>query len=66
MADEKPSLDAFASLAQSLGVRIEYSELKLMRDGYVRLQNMLARLPNEPGMFDEPALVFAAPKTGAS
>ena len=57
MADDV-SPEAFREIATRAGVTIEPGEMERMRDGYVRLQGLLARLPKAPAMFDEPATVF--------
>ena len=52
------SPETFREIAKRAGVTIEPEELERMRDGYVRLQGLLARLPQAPAMFEEPATVF--------
>lgn len=64
MKDEGLSLEAFSAIAEAAGVRIEPDELKVMLKGYLGLQGMLARLPQAPDFFDEPAVVFV-PTRGA-
>jgi len=57
----KLTLDEFAKIAEAADVKIEPVELEEMRTGYLGLQKMLAKLPQEPDFFDEPAVVFMAP-----
>ena len=61
MSDEELSVEAFAGIAKRAGVRIDQDDLAIMRDGYIGLQAMLARLPKAPDFFDEPAVVFVPP-----
>ena len=61
MTEQDVCLEAFAAIAARAGVRIEPGEMEKMRDGYVRLQALLARLPQSPDLFDEPATVFVPP-----
>lgn len=58
------SLEDFSAIAGAAGVRIEPHELMVMREGYLGLQGMLARLPQAPDFFDEPAVVFVLPTGG--
>lgn len=59
------SLEAFAAVAAQADVRIELENLTIMREGYLGLKDILARMPQAPDFSTEPALVFApaAPAT---
>ena len=61
MTEQDVSLEAFAAIAARAGVSIAPDEMEKMRDGYVRLLGLLARLPQSPDLFDEPATVFVPP-----
>lgn len=55
----------FALLARAAGLNLSPSELVVMRRGYVGLQAFLARLPERPDFFDEPATTFEPLDTAA-
>ena len=61
MNDHDLSPEAFAAVAARAGLDIEPDHLAHMRDGYIKLQALLARLPATPALFDEPATVFVPP-----
>lgn len=63
MSDDKTDISAedFDQLARSVGLTLDDAEKERMREGYIGLQTLLARLPDEPDMADEPAAVFLGP-----
>lgn len=61
MADDDVSLDAFRAIAARAGLSLDEDEVVRMHEGYLGLRTLLARLPAEPAMTDEPALVFLGP-----
>jgi hypothetical protein len=60
--DEELSLEAFAALAEAMGVPIAAEDRVTMREGYLGLRRMLALLPRDLDFFEEPATIFSAPK----
>jgi len=58
---EAISAEAFAALAAGAGMRLDQDELALLREGYIGLQALLARLPADPPLPDEPAFVQVLP-----
>jgi len=60
MTDEKTEItaEAFEQLAEAAGLKLDAAEMERMREGYIGLQTLLARLPDDPDMVDEPAAVF--------
>ena len=65
MFETSSAPEAFSATARAVGVRIEPENLEVMREGYLGLQGMFARLPQAPDFFDEPAVVFV-PTRGAN
>lgn len=65
MSDEKTEItaDAFEQLAKAAGLTLDDAEMERMREGYIGLQTLLARLPDDPEMADEPAAVFLGPSS---
>lgn len=65
MSDDKPEItaEAFEQLASAAGLTLDDAELERMREGYIGLQTLLARLPDDPDMADEPAAVFLGPSS---
>lgn len=56
-------LDAFEALAKEAGFALDGEELVRLREGWAGLQGLLARLPEEPALADEPAFAFVGPET---
>ena len=50
--------EAFDRLVDQLGLKLDADERVRMLEGYRGLRRMLARLPDDPDMVDEPAVVF--------
>ena len=65
MSSDKPEItaEAFEKLAEAAGLTLDPAEKERMREGYLGLQTLLARLPEDPAMADEPALVFQEPSS---
>ncbi len=65
MSDDKAGISAedFEQLATSAGLNLNDAEKVRMREGYIGLQSLLARLPEDPDMADEPAAVFLGPSS---
>lgn len=65
MSDEKTEItaEAFEQLAKAAGLTLDDAEMERMREGYIGLQTLLARLPDDPEMADEPAAVFLGPSS---
>lgn len=65
MSDETTeiSAEAFERLAEAAGLTLDDAEMERMRQGYIGLQTLLARLPGDPDMADEPAAVFLGPSS---
>jgi len=63
MSDDTTDISAedFAQLAEAAGLTLDDAEMERMREGYIGLQTLLARLPEDPDMADEPAAVFLGP-----
>ena len=61
--DEEITLEAFAERAEQAGLSLDGAELERMYEGYRGLQTLLARLPDDPEMADEPAAVFLGPSS---
>lgn len=56
--DDTPDLATFRAIAAAHGLRLGEEELARMREGYVGILRMRARLPADLPMADEPAAVF--------
>ncbi len=67
MSDDKTEISAedFEQLAAAAGLTLDDAEKVRMREGYIGLQTLLARLPDDPDMADEPAAVFLGPSSRA-
>lgn len=65
MDEDDISMEAFERLAAQAGLDLTPEELETMLEGYRGLQGLLARLPKEPDLSDEPAAVFLGPETRA-
>lgn len=65
MSDDETEItaEAFAQLAEAAGLTLDDAEKVRMREGYIGLQTLLARLPDDPDMTDEPAAVFLGPSS---
>lgn len=65
MSDDKTEISAekFEQLAKAAGLTLDDDEKVRMREGYIGLQALLARLPDDPDMADEPAAVFLGPSS---
>lgn len=65
MSDDETGItaEAFAQLAEAAGLTLDDAEKVRMREGYIGLQSLLARLPDDPDMADEPAAVFLGPSS---
>lgn len=65
MSDEKTEItaEAFEQLAEAAGLTLDEAEKVRMHEGYIGLQTLLARLPDDPDMADEPAAVFLGPSS---
>ncbi|WP_374445296.1 Nif11-like leader peptide family natural product precursor [Stella sp.] len=60
-----PSLEEFLALARHAGLEFTEEEAPRMHEGWRRMQSMLlSRLPADPDLTDEPALVFVAAGAG--
>lgn len=60
-SDKPLDLEAFRVQAVQAGLVLKDDELALMYQGYLGLQTLLGRLPREPALLDEPAVVFVPP-----
>lgn len=63
MDEDGIGMEAFERLAAQVGLDLTPEELETMLEGYRGLRELLARLPREPDLSDEPAAVFLAPET---
>lgn len=65
MSDETTDISSkeFAQLAEAAGLTLDDAEMERMREGYIGLRTLLARLPEDPDMVDEPAAVFLGPSS---
>ena len=63
MAKDKTEItpEAFDRLVEQVGLTLDAEERKRMLDGYRGLQRLLDRLPDDPEMADEPAVVYLGP-----
>ena len=60
MAKENTEItpEEFDQIAAQVGLTLDPEERARMLEGYRGLQRLLARLPDDPEMADEPAAVF--------
>ena len=56
--DTEITPEAFDRLVEQVGLTLDAEERARMLDGYRGLQRLLARLPDDPDMADEPAVVY--------
>ena len=63
MAKEKTEItpEAFDQIVEQAGLTLDAEERARLLDGYRGLQRLLARLPDDPEMADEPAVVYRGP-----
>ena len=63
MAKDKSEIspEAFDRLVEQVGLTLDAEERTRMLDGYRGLRRLLDRLPNDPEMADEPAVVYRGP-----
>lgn len=57
------TIEAFDVIAANAGLTLTGDERRRMYEGYKGLQTLLARLPEGPGMAEEPAIVALLPGT---
>ena len=62
-----PSLDEFLALARHLDLALTAEEAPRMHEAWLKCRSvLLARLPADPGLAAEPALVFVPARAGVA